>query len=487
MSRYRLCSDCPAPVKFARRDRCHTCHRRAQRAALKRCCERCTVLRHLNLDGLCASCTRADVPPKAAKTVRCVVCGEQRINVGGSLCNRCNLADPHRPFRYAAGLAGRTGVTPPLWWDQLVVFVAARHHPSGAVALLRATGRLLAAEPSAGPHRLLMCCANDKPTNRALTAFFTAHGLALPSNDDRQRAAATRAGRYLEAVPTALAATVGRFHQALLDERERARRTGRRRLTDTTIEAKLRILRDLAVHLNTRRTVTGWAEITTADLEGWISRTPNARHQSTYVLRGFFAWAKHHKVVLVDPARPLRVGPQPGFTGTILDIDTQRALLDRWSDPTTHPHERFTGLLALLHAASNSQIRAVTLADINPVGRTLTLAGRPFPTPLDPATWAALDACLRHRDAQHTLNDHLIVTDISRTRDTTAHTSYLSRKLRPSHTTPAVCRQTRIANLVGDLDPKLTAAALGMNGGGLVRYLDDNIAHDRLTPTARHP
>jgi hypothetical protein len=46
--------------------------------------------------------------------------------------------------------------------------------------------------------------------------------------------------------------------------------------------------------------------------------------------------------------------------------------------------------------------------------------------------------------------------------------------------TPAICRQTRLTELVNDMDPKLTAVALGMNDTGLVRYAADNIARDRL-------
>ncbi|MDQ2873820.1 MAG: hypothetical protein M3Y33_02965 [Actinomycetota bacterium] len=53
----------------------------------------------------------------------------------------------------------------------------------------------------------------------------------------------------------------------------------------------------------------------------------------------------------------------------------------------------------------------------------------------------------------------------------------------PAGTTPSACRQTRIAQLVNDLDPKLTAAALGMQDSGLVRYLADNVDHDRLHRT----
>ena len=77
----------------------------------------------------------------------------------------------------------------------------------------------------------------------------------------------------------------------------------------------------------------------------------------------------------------------------------------------------------------------------------------------------------------------MIVTSTTRTSDSPAHQSYLSRALRPSGATPALCRQTRISQLVTDLDPKLAATALGMQDSGLVRYLADNIDRDRLERT----
>jgi hypothetical protein len=204
------------------------------------------------------------------------------------------------------------------------------------------------------------------------------------------------------------------------------------------------------------------------------------------VLRRFFTWAKGRKLVLVDPARSLRLGPQPAFAGTIIDHRTQLALFGRWTSAETRPYERLIGLLALLHAASSTQIRSLVITDIDSERRTLDLAGRPFPTAIDPATWTALEACLAQRDALGTLNPHVVVTGATRTGDRAAHPSYLSRLLRPAQTTPSVCRQTRLARLVIDLDPKLTASALGMNGGGLVRYMDDNITHDRLESATRH-
>ena len=127
--------------------------------------------------GVCA-------PPlhrKPPKTIGCGRCGEQRRNVGHGLCNRCALADPDRPFRYAASLAAGRMAPTPAWWDLLVEFTAARCYPGGTVAVLRETGRLLISDPSMTPHQLgrLPTTAVTATTARVLTAFFTVHGLAL--------------------------------------------------------------------------------------------------------------------------------------------------------------------------------------------------------------------------------------------------------------------------------------------------------------------
>jgi hypothetical protein len=478
MTSYRSCLDCTAPVKFHYRDRCHVCHRRRARAALRRSCPRCGVLRHLTPSGICAGCVRAPTPPKPPKTICCERCGQQRRNVGHGLCNRCNLADSDRPFRYAEALAIRLKTAPP-WWPDLVAFVAARHHPSGAVAVLRETGRLLVAEPAAGPQQLLAGCTAGT-TARALETFFIGRGLAL-LGDERQRRAADRRRRYLDAVPESLASAVTEFTRVQLVEGQVAsRRAGRRVLSDASIEMQLRVLRDLAVHLAASRPVTGWAEVTTADLDAFVAQRPQNRHQCTYVLRAFFGWARRRRLVVVDLARPLRPGRQPAFCGTVIDIATQRLLFRRWTQQTAHPHERLTGLLALLHAASNREIRGLTVGDIDGQRRTARLVGRPHPTALDPVSWQALDACLAHREAMCTLNPHVIVTGRTRTGDQPADHTYLARTMAAAGTTVASCRQTRISQLVTDLDPKVTAVALGMHDTGLVRYLADNVENDRL-------
>ena len=485
MSRYPPCADCGAAVKFTDRDRCHACHRKAARAALKRSCPRCGRVRHLRPAGICAICDLRAGPPRPPKTITCRQCGQQGRDAGHRLCNCCWLADPDWPFRYGASLAGRLPVIPP-WWQALIEFSAARHHPGGAVTILRHAGRVICADASAGPRQILAAATRADGTvnaaGRALTGFFINQGLIVPGDQAARRAAARRQ-RYLDAVPAGLASAITAFNDSQLAEQDRARRAGRRQLSDITLAGRLRILRDLARHLAAAGPVTSWAEVATADLEGFLATRPRSRHQDTYVLRRYFAWARQRKLILIDPARPLRPGAQPAFTGTVLDPGTQRALLRRWTSPATHPHERLAGLLALLHAASNAQIRGLTVAGVDDRHRTLALAGRPFPTPADPATWAAVQASLAHRDQLATLNPHVIVTNVTRTGHAAADGSYLTRRLAPAGTTPSACRQTRIAQLVNDLDPKLTAAALGMRDSGLVRYLADNVTHDRLQRT----
>jgi hypothetical protein len=476
----RVCLNCPARVKLRSRELCHRCHRRAEHAALKRPCTGCAQLRHLQANGRCAGCLRAAAPRKPPKTILCGSCGEQRRNVGHGLCNRCAQADPDRPFRYAASLA-RQMAPAPSWWNPLVEFTAARYHPGGTVAVLRETGRLLISDPTMTPHQLgrLPSTAMTATTGRVLTAFFTRHGLALAPDGAHQRAAARRE-RIVAAIAAPLAEAVAEFDRTQISEQDRSRRTGQRILSNITLETRLRILRDLAAHLHARRTITCWAEVSTGDLEIFLAHTPAARHQRTYVLRRFFAWAKSRTLILTDPTQGLSLGAQPAFTGTVLEVAAQRALFVRWTRITTPDQERLVGLLALLHAASNIEIRSLRVTDVDTTRRTLALAGRPFPTPLDPPTWTALQACLAARETAHTLNPHIIVTRVTASRDTPADSTYLARLLAPSGTTPSTCRQTRLTQLVNDLDPKLTAVALGMNNNGLVRYAADNVARDRL-------
>ncbi len=119
------------------------------------------------------------MPARPAKTITCRQCGEQGRDDGHGRCNRCKLADPDWPFRYGASTAARL---PDIrgWWQALTEFAAARHHPGGAVAILRQAGRvMLRPMPHAGapadPDGATRPDGTLDAAGRALEGFFTSH------------------------------------------------------------------------------------------------------------------------------------------------------------------------------------------------------------------------------------------------------------------------------------------------------------------------
>jgi len=90
-----------------------------------------------------------------------------------------------------------------------------------------------------------------------------------------------------------------------------------------------------------------------------------------------------------------------------------------------------------------------------------------------------------HRGDLHTLNPHVIVTAVTRTRDSVTHSSYLPRLLAMANTTHLQSVDKLGSLNLSSTGPKLVAVALGMNASGLVRYCTVNVDHDRLTRTTR--
>jgi hypothetical protein len=112
------------------------------------------------------------------------------------------------------------------------------------------------------------------------------------------------------------------------------------------------------------------------------------------------------------------------------------------------------------------------------------LGRRPQPVPLDPATWSLLQRCLAHRSAQRTENPHVVVTRATKARKDPASAAYFTHLLDPCGIPPKMVRCTRLAELVNTMDPKLVAAAFGMNPEGVMFYLTDHVDDLRL-PAAR--
>jgi integrase len=275
------------------------------------------------------------------------------------------------------------------------------------------------------------------------------------------------------------------FAAALLQNQERARRAGTRPRAEHTIDKALATVRDLAQFVGSHRNKLDWALVDVHDFEAFLVVLPKSRRRRLTVLRQFFRFARTHKVVLVDPTRGLAAKSPRGFTGRTLLLDRQRDLFRRWTtDPTAHPHEALLGILALLHGASSQEVRLLRCEDVEPVNRTVRLGRRPQPVPLDPASWSLLQRCLAHRSAQRTENPHVVVTRGTKARKDPASAAYFTHLLDRCGIPPKMVRCTRLAELVNTMDPKLVAAAFGMNPEGVTFYLTDHV-DDAGLPAAR--
>ena len=478
----RACTQCGHPVRRREDTLCRDCRRKARQAAAQRPCPRCGRPGYLREDtGWCGTCSRPRQPKDPPRA--CAQCGQVRRHEGLGLCSACWQRRPERPFVRAAHLAAWL-TDPPGWLDGFVAHVAAGNGPAGACAMITQLGRLLEDGHPDHPRSVLERARRPGRSMgslaRALEDYFTEQGLALPT-DQAERLAAGRRQRRLGAVPAPLRPAVDMFCEHMLAARQRARRAGTRPRTDHTIETALATVRDLARFLAGPRDKQDWALAGVHDIEAFLATVPKSRKRRLTVLRQFFRVARTHKIILADPTRTLAAIAPRGFTGQTIALHQQRALFRRWTtSPDAHPHEALLGILALLHGASSSEARHLQVSHISAGDRTVRLGKRPHPVPLDPASWQILQRCLAHRDGQRTANPHVIVTKGTKAGRAPASTAYMSHVLDSCGVPPRMLRCTRLADLVNTLDPKLVAAAFGMNPEGVLIYLADHVDPARL-------
>ena len=483
------CTACGGPVRARDAAVCRPCLRRAERAAAKAMCPRCGRTGFLRTEtGWCGPCSRP-APRKGPPRV-CVVCGELRRHVALGMCNLCWQKNPDRAAVRGEHLIAELD-DPPGWVPEFVIFLAGRHCPSRAATMIGVLARLLADEQPNDPPAVLERARRSGRSigslARGLQDFFTQRRLALPTDHPEQLARGRRQ-RRIDAVPQELRPAVQAFAASLLQNRQRARTAATRPRTDHTIETALGTMRDLAVFLTSHRNKADWALVDVHDIEAFIAAQPSTRKRRLSVARQFFRFARTRRIVLVDPTRTLTASTSRGFTGTTLTLDQQRDLFHRWtSDPTVHPHEALMGILALLHGASSVEVRLLRLNDIDGSRRTVLLGRRPQAVPLDPASWAVLERCLTHRESQRTVNPHLVVTRGTKAGNQPASTAYFSHLLDAAGAPPRTVRCTRLAALVNTIDPKLVAAAFGMNTRGVTFYLADPVDNTRLPAAASNP
>ncbi|GGP00359.1 hypothetical protein [Wenjunlia tyrosinilytica] len=176
-------------------------------------------------------------------------------------------------------------------------------------------------------------------------------------------------------------------------QRANAERLGLRPNRLQTIEIRLDTIRDLALHIHAQGH-SSWTGVNVTDVEVFLARNPARRASWLAGLRQFFSHAHRTGLVLHNPAAAVQA-PQPrGFSGSTLTLDEQRALYRRWSaGKDVLPHEAFIGLAALLHAATTTELRHLTLDHISTASRTVRFPGRSVDLALDNATWRALEGC----------------------------------------------------------------------------------------------
>jgi site-specific recombinase XerD len=401
------------------------------------------------------------------------------------LCTRCYQRHPGRPAVTAANLIARLE-DPPGWLGEFAAHAAACYVPARAVAVITGLGRLLADGGSRHPQALLERSRQPGITGsagtlaRVLDDFLTARGLALPLDQAAQLAAGRRQ-RLTGAVPGPLRPGAAGFCRFLLTARERARRAGTRPRADDTIERRLSVVRDMAMFL-AGHGKRDWATTSVHDIEAFLAAQPGSRRSRLTALRHFFTWAKASRLVLTDPTRGLTARQPRGYRGPTISLDLQRQLFRRWTTTASdvHPHEALTGLLTLVHGASSEELRGLAIGDVDPAARRVRLGRRPQPVPLDPASWAAVERCLRYHRELRTANPHMLVTRKTKATRIPASEDYARNLLRPAGVTPRLLRCTRLASLTVSTDPKLVSAAFGIHPQAAARYLADYVDAARM-------
>jgi site-specific recombinase XerD len=320
----------------------------------------------------------------------------------------------------------------------------------------------------------LLAALSGEPGGRSTAAilgdFFTRHG--VPADGPDTTVASWRQGR-LDRLPARLQPAGQQFVNYLVDQQRRTVLYGGASLSDKTIAYRINVLLQLADHLDSRG-VDDWAAVTAEDLEAFLTINTAQRIPA---LRAFFAFTRRRKITLINPAAHLRRSQRKGYAGPLIDHTRQRQLLQRWQEEDTDPRERVVGLLCLIHAASNEDVRMLSLddIDIDLDQATVRLRNRRRPVPLDPLTVNAIRACLQQRPTTAEDNRFLLVTHHSRQHNRPCSIGFPVRALTKVGLTPQVLRQTRLSDLAQRADPRMMAEAIGITKEAAAHYIIGNV------------
>lgn len=209
-------------------------------------------------------------------------------------------------------------------------------------------------------------------------------------------------------------------------------------------------------------------EITRDDVLSYFD-TLHGEPRSTALtaLRSLFSWAKRDGVIFRNPAASIRLGKRAHTIWQPLTHDE----ITRTIRAATTPQAKLCVVLAAVHAARPSQIRAIQLDDVNLGNRRVTIAGRS--RPLDELTHRILLEWLDHRRSRwtHTANPHLLVSKESALHRSPVSATYLLN-LRGL---PATLERLRIDRqleeaLASGGDPLRLASVFGLSQTTAIRY-----------------
>ena len=155
--------------------------------------------------------------------------------------------------------------------------------------------------------------------------------------------------------------------------------------------------------------------------------------------------------------------------------------MHRWQRDDVDPRERVVGLLCLLHAASNSEVRHLRVTDLAADLSTIRLGARPHPVPLDPFTADALTACLQQRDTTNTASSYLLIGFQTRLHDKPCSIAFAPDLVRRAGVTPQLLRATRLSELTQRLDPRVVAEALGITPEAALHYVVGAVHREDIT------
>ena len=118
--------------------------------------------------------------------------------------------------------------------------------------------------------------------------------------------------------------------------------------------------------------------------------------------------------------------------------------------------------------------------DVDPAAGSVRLGRRPQPVPLDPATWAAVERCLRYHRELRTANPHLLVTRKTKAARTPASEDYTRNLLRPAGVTPRLLRCTRLGQPDGQHRSEAGLGRVGIHPQAATHYLADYVDAARM-------